>query len=93
MYEDAELRKLHNTIEHGCVGETAFFMGIVQPFAMTACTSSDVILQTITKEAYEEILEHYSEGHGVTSNNLLLSYGLDRNGNALGGAAVLAFEP
>ena len=83
VFEDPELRKLQSTIEHGCVGETAFFMGIVQPFAMTACTSSDVILQTISKEAYEEILDHYSEGHAVVSNNLLHQYGLDRNGEEI----------
>ena len=58
-------------------------MGIVQPFAITACTHSDVILQTIGKEAYEEILEHYSEGHGVVVANLLLTYGLDRNGEEI----------
>ena len=61
----------------------AFFMGIVQPFAMTACTSSDVILQTISKEAYEEILEVYSEGHGVVVSNLVLKFGLDRNGDEI----------
>ena len=87
VFEDAELRKLAHNVEHGLVGETAFFMGIVQPFAITACTTSDVILQTITKEAYEEILEHYSEGHGVVVSNLVLNYGLDQNGDEITGNA------
>ena len=83
VFEDAELRKLHETIEFGCVGETAFFMGIVQPFAMTACMHSDVILQTITKEAYEDVLESYAEGHSVVVSNLVLKFGLDRNGKEI----------
>ena len=29
VFEDTQLRKLQSTIEHGSVGETAFFMGIV----------------------------------------------------------------
>jgi hypothetical protein len=82
-FEDAELHKLDHTIERGLTGDIAFFMGIVQPFAITAGTSSDVILQTITKEAYEEILEQFSEGHSVVVANLVLKHGLDRNGDEI----------
>lgn len=70
-FEDATFRRLIRSISQGVVGELAFFVGIVQPCIATASTESDVVLQSISKEDYEEIADAYTEGHSIAVNNII----------------------
>jgi hyperpolarization activated cyclic nucleotide-gated potassium channel 4 len=90
VYEDKEQRKILRELSAGVVGELSFFMGIMQPFTMSASDKSDVTLKSLSKDDYEAILENYSEGHAMVASNLCLEYGLDRNGNEIDTIAARA---
>lgn len=70
-FEDSTFRRLIRSISQGVVGELAFFVGIVQPCIATASTESDVVLQSISKEDYEEIADAYTEGHSIAVHNII----------------------
>jgi len=89
-FEDAEMRRHARTITAGCVGELAFFMGIPQVCGITASGGSDVILQSITKEDYDEVTRLYADGHAVVVNNIVAQYGLDSNGGDIAVSGVQA---
>lgn len=79
-FEDAGFRRRIRSISHGVVGEVSFFLGIIQPCVVAACAGSDVVLQSISKEDYEEISNAYSEGHSITINNILRQLNLGDSG-------------
>lgn len=72
------------------VGEVAFFMGVVQPDTVKAQNDGDAKVITLSKQDYEDLITRYPEQHDIVTGNLLLPFGLDKQGNEEGAATTAA---
>ncbi|KAJ8613654.1 hypothetical protein CTAYLR_003139 [Chrysophaeum taylorii] len=77
-FEDDARRRPIRSVSEGILGELAFFMGISQPCCVSASTQTDVVLQSISSEDYEDLLASYAEGHSITTENIMAEFNLSR---------------
>lgn len=77
-FEDNARRRPIRSINEGILGELAFFMGISQPSCVAASTHTDVVLQSISLEDYEDLLASYAEGHSITTANIMAEFNLSK---------------
>ena len=69
-----------------CVGEIAFFLGIMQPYTVRARPQADVRVVALTREGSEALFAKFPDQLEIISRNILRWHGLDLDGSALGGA-------
>lgn len=75
-FEDNARRRPIRSLSEGILGELAFFMGISQPSCVAASTHTDVVLQSLSLEDYEDLLASYAEGHSITTANIMADFNL-----------------
>ena len=63
-----------------CVGEVAFFLGIMQPCTVRARTAEDVRLVALSREHSEALFKKFPDQHEIVSRNILRLHGLDLDG-------------
>lgn len=75
-FEDDARRRPIRSLTEGILGELAFFMGIGQPCCVAASQQTDVVLQSLSVEDYEDLLVSYAEGHSITTNNIMAEFNI-----------------
>ena len=70
-----------------CVGEIAFFLGIMQPYTVRARTQSDVRVVALSRDSSEALFKKFPDQLEIISRNILRWHGLDLDGCALDGAS------
>ena len=66
-----------------CVGEIAFFLGIMQPTTVRARPGADVRVVALSRESSEALFKKFPDQHEVISRNILRWHGLDLDGSCL----------
>ena len=69
-----------------CVGEVAFFLGIMQPNTVRARPGADVRVVSLSRESSEALFKRFPDQHEVVSRNILRRHGLDLDGRPLSDA-------
>ena len=69
-----------------CIGEIAFFLGIMQPHTVRAQPQADVRVVALSRESSEALLAKFPDQREMISRNILRWYGLDLDGSDLAGA-------
>lgn len=75
-FEDDARRRPLRSVTEGILGELAFFMGIGQPCCDAASPQTDVVLQSISIEDYEDLLTSYAEGHAMAVSNIMAEFNI-----------------
>jgi CRP-like cAMP-binding protein len=70
-----------------CVGEVAFFLGIMQPHTVRARPQEDVRAVALSRDGSEALLAKFPDQREVIFRNILHWYGLDLDGSDLTGAS------
>ena len=66
-----------------CVGEIAFFLGIMQPSTVRARPDADVRVVALSREHSEALFKKFPDQLEVVSSNILRWHGLDLDGSPL----------
>eukprot|EP00892_Ulva_mutabilis_P004198 jgi/Ulvmu1/214/UM001_0218.1 len=68
-----------------CVtGTVSFFLGVPEPHDVRARQSEDSAVLVATKASFDQVISHYPEHSDVILTNMLMQFGLDRDGSNLG---------
>jgi hypothetical protein len=68
------------------VGEVSFLMGIPEPYDVQARPNEESALLSISKASVNELMLSFPDQHDIILTNLLLQYGLTRDGEEAAGA-------
>ena len=69
-----------------CVGEVAFFLGIMQPWSVRAHKRSDVRVASLTREDGEALFKRFPDQRELICRNVLRSFDLWADGSFISGA-------
>jgi hypothetical protein len=62
--------------------------GVPEPYNINARESEDTAVLSISKDAFNGVIAAYPEQNDIIMTNMLLQYGLSRDGDDLGGGAA-----
>jgi hypothetical protein len=62
--------------------------GVPEPYNIHARENEDTAVLSITKDAFNGVIAAYPEQNDIIMTNMLLQYGLSRDGEDIGGGAM-----
>jgi hypothetical protein len=68
-----------------CIGEVAFFLGIMQPWSVRAHKRDDVRVAALTREDSETLFKRFPDQRELICRNILRAFDLEPDGSFISG--------